>query len=175
MLENQPAETEVGTLTTIDQDTINTHQYELLDNAQGRFQLVENTIVTVRELNYEAARRHWITVRATDDGEPPLSVEKRIPVFIQDMPVVDAGNDQTAVVGEMVRFFPEIIDPPYELFHTNSVKWDFGEGGGRFDGPLFIGHQYQAAGIYTARIWIYDEGKFLGSDSVTVTVEEAQP
>jgi hypothetical protein len=62
----------VGTASTTDPDEGDTHTYQLLDSAGGRFAINSSTgVITVADgtlLDYEAATSHTITVRTTDAG-----------------------------------------------------------------------------------------------------------
>ena len=68
--ENAANGTVVGTASTTDPDTGDTHTYQLTDSAGGRFAINSATgVITVADgtlLDYEAATSHMITVRTTD-------------------------------------------------------------------------------------------------------------
>ncbi len=70
--ENAANGTVVGTASTTDPDTGDTHTYQLTDSAGGRFAINSATgVITVADgtlLDYEAATSHTITVRTTDAG-----------------------------------------------------------------------------------------------------------
>jgi VCBS repeat-containing protein len=64
--------TVVGNVTGTDPDAGDTHTYQLMDTAGGRFAINSSTgVITVADsslLNYEAAPSHSVTVRVTDAG-----------------------------------------------------------------------------------------------------------
>jgi len=66
--ENAANGTLVGTLSAIDPDLGDTHSYQLLDNAAGRFVLSGNQLFVANNglLDYESRRSHSITVETTD-------------------------------------------------------------------------------------------------------------
>jgi len=66
--ENAVLGTVVGTLTTTDPDTGDSHTYELLTDADGRFALVGSQIVVAGPIDFEATPTLQITVRTTDGG-----------------------------------------------------------------------------------------------------------
>jgi hypothetical protein len=71
--------TVVGTLATSDADAGDTFTYELLDNAGGRFSLVNGNQIAVADnskFNYQSAIFHTIKVKTTDSTG--LSYEKDI-------------------------------------------------------------------------------------------------
>jgi len=69
--ENQPAGTEVGTLTTVDPNTGDTHTYQLVtgagDTDNGLFQIVGNKLQTAGELDFETKQTYSIRIQ-TNDG-----------------------------------------------------------------------------------------------------------
>ncbi len=70
--EGAAAGTQVGVVGVVDPDNPETHAFELIDDAGGRFQINANTgLVTVADgsgLDYEAASEHAISVRVTDSA-----------------------------------------------------------------------------------------------------------
>jgi hypothetical protein len=77
--------TVVGTLATSDADTGDTFTYELLDNAEGRFSLVNGNQIAVADnskFNYQSAIFHTIKVKTTDSTG--LSYEKDINIGLID-------------------------------------------------------------------------------------------
>ena len=69
--ENSPSGTVIGTLTTTDQDSNDTHNYTLLDNAINRFAIEDDKLIVNDgdRLDYEKATSHEIVIRTTDsDG-----------------------------------------------------------------------------------------------------------
>ncbi len=60
--------TAIGTLTATDQNVGDTHRFDLIDSAGGRFALVGNQIVVANgyKLDFEQAQSHQVTVRVTD-------------------------------------------------------------------------------------------------------------
>ncbi|MEH2110944.1 Ig-like domain-containing protein, partial [Nostoc sp.] len=66
--ENSPNGTVIGELSSIDPDTSDSHTYSLVDDAQGRFQIVGNYLKVANNtlINYENQSQHTIVVRSTD-------------------------------------------------------------------------------------------------------------
>ncbi len=75
----------IGSLTTVDGNADDIHSYELLDNAGGRFALVNGSLVVANGtlLDYEQAASHQITVRATDISG--ASVSKVLTISLSDV------------------------------------------------------------------------------------------
>jgi RHS repeat-associated protein len=82
--ENSLPGTVIGTLDSVDNGW-DTHTYQLLDDAGGRFVLVGDQIKVAdgAVLDYETAASHTIQVRSTDQGG--LSFEKSISVNLTDV------------------------------------------------------------------------------------------
>lgn len=70
VMESAAGGTIVGALSTTDFDIGDTHTYQLLDDAGGRFKLDGDKIVVAdgAPLDFETAQSHDITVRSTDQG-----------------------------------------------------------------------------------------------------------
>ena len=88
---------------------------------------------------------------------------------INDLPVADAGPDQSAFVGSTLNFNGSgSSDPDGTIV---SYAWDFG------DGDTAIGvttpHNYEAAGIYTVTLNVTDDDGSSDTDKATVTVNVA--
>ncbi|MFZ4526019.1 MAG: CARDB domain-containing protein [Chlorobium sp.] len=83
--ENSLAGTIIGTLYSADDEGWWSHDYQLLDDAGGRFMLVGNQIylAAVTVLDFETATSHTIRVSSTDQGG--LSFEKEIPISLTDV------------------------------------------------------------------------------------------
>ncbi|MEH2196766.1 Ig-like domain-containing protein, partial [Nostoc sp.] len=66
--ENSPNGMLIGELSSIDPDTSDSHTYSLVDDAQGRFQIVGNSLKVANNtlINYENQSQHTIVVRSTD-------------------------------------------------------------------------------------------------------------
>ena len=105
VVENSAKGTVVGTLSANDPDNLKSSRqtltYSIVDSAGGRFEVVNGEVkVAISnarclalggaecKINYEAARSHQITVRATDNGSPPRHHDTRLTV------VVGNANDQ---------------------------------------------------------------------------------
>jgi YD repeat-containing protein len=83
--ENSEAGTAVGTLYSSDDEGWWNHEYQLLDDAEGRFVLVGNQIKVAEGaiLDYETATSYTVRVSSTDPGG--LSFEKDILISLADV------------------------------------------------------------------------------------------
>lgn len=68
LYENDPAGTNVGTLTSSDVDVGDSATYTLVSNPGNLFRISGNTLQTNAALNFESANSYPITVRVTDAG-----------------------------------------------------------------------------------------------------------
>ncbi|GGA41024.1 cadherin domain-containing protein [Okeania sp. KiyG1] len=95
--ENSNNNTVVGNLTTSDSDAGDTHTYELLNDANGRFALDGDQIVVAdgSKLDFESNETHNITVRTTDDGGE--SFEQRLTINVSNVDETPPNSAPTAV------------------------------------------------------------------------------
>lgn len=101
--ERSPASTVVGELSTDDPDNMNlnsnssarqNHEYTLIDNAGGRFELVQSTVkLTVKGadcsvswcgLDFETQRSHQVQILVVDSGSPRLSSTFALTIQVTD-------------------------------------------------------------------------------------------
>ncbi|MEB3831704.1 cadherin domain-containing protein [Phormidium sp. CCY1219] len=108
--ENSANGTEIGTMTTTDPDSGDTHAYSLVDNAGGRFGIVGDriTVADGTRLDYETENLHQIVVRSTDGAgqtvdkavtialnnlnEPPIAIANS-PLSVNRLATVGIGNN----------------------------------------------------------------------------------
>ncbi|WP_287273210.1 MULTISPECIES: CAP domain-containing protein [unclassified Okeania] len=95
--ENSGNNTVVGNLTTSDPDAGDTHTYELLDDANGRFGLDGDQIVVAdgSGLDFESDANHNITVRTTDAGGESFEQQLTINVSNVDETPTEPDNFNT--------------------------------------------------------------------------------
>ncbi|MDC8448276.1 MAG: DUF4347 domain-containing protein [Nitrospira sp.] len=100
--ENAANGTVVGTASTMDQDAGDSHTYQLMDNAGGRFAINSSTgQITVADgslLNYENAISHSVAVRVTDSGG--LTYDETFTINLTNVNEAPAGADATVAVNE---------------------------------------------------------------------------
>ncbi|MDZ8264642.1 cadherin domain-containing protein [Nostoc sp. ChiQUE01b] len=75
----------IGTFNTLELDEIDTHTYEIVNDANGRFKIVGNELQVANSslLNFENNTSHTIKVKATDAGG--LSFEKTFTIAIKNV------------------------------------------------------------------------------------------
>jgi VCBS repeat-containing protein len=85
--ENQPAATEVGTLSTTDQDSADTFTYELVsgtgDTDNGSFQISGSTLQTAEPLNFEDGATRSVLVKTSDGNGDTF--EKQLTITVNDL------------------------------------------------------------------------------------------
>lgn len=95
--ENQPAGTTVGTFTTTDPDSGDTHTYTLVGGAgstdNASFTITGNQLKTAAIFNFEVKSSYSIRVRTTDSGG--LFFEKVFTITVTDVNEAPAANDDT--------------------------------------------------------------------------------
>lgn len=75
----------VGVLVTSDEDVTQSHTYRLINNGGWKFRLLGNKLYTSSHsnLDYEKKSRYTVVVRATDNGVPPLSLDKTFKIEVR--------------------------------------------------------------------------------------------
>lgn len=104
--ENAIGGTVVGSLSVVDIDANDTHQFVLDNDAGGRFAVDSTTgvleVTNVGGLNYEAAASHEVTVRATDASGATHTATFTIAVTdLNESPVGQDSAFETTQVGEI--------------------------------------------------------------------------
>ena len=162
--ENAANNTVVGTLSTTDPDSADTHSYTLLDDAGGRFQVVGNEIRVADGslLDFEAATSHSVTVRTTDSGTGSLTFDKTITISVNN---VNEAPGATA---------PDIGPIAEDSSGTSQVTATDPDAGETFSyavtGPASNGTAtVDGSGLATYT----PDLNFFGSDSFTVTVTDS--
>jgi hypothetical protein len=84
-------------------------------------------------------------------------------------PVVNAGPDKVAKVGETVQFSAAIVDPG--IADTQTTSWDFGDGSVSVSGTA-VTHIFAKAGEYITAVTVTDDDGGVGEDTLYVTVGE---
>ncbi|WP_243372899.1 cadherin domain-containing protein [Microvirga solisilvae] len=198
--ENTASDTEVGVLSTVDQDVGDTFTYTLVDDADGRFKLdATKTKILVADgsrLDYETASSHAIKVLVTDKGG--LTYEKTIIINLTDVAEAPANHAPVDIIlsggAKGNASVDENAVTEIEIGSLGAIDFDSGDSftytllddaGGRFkldatktkivvaDGSLI---NYEAAASYTIKVQVSDGkgGTFTKSIAIAVNnVNEA--
>ena len=121
--ENATTNTLIGTLTTVDADTPDTHTYTLLDDAGGRFAVVGDELRSASQslLDYEAQSTHSITVQTTDFGGRMFDKA----LTIQLLNVNEAPTSITTIIPDTIRWTTATASAPWAVREqTFSVVYD---------------------------------------------------
>ena len=92
----------------VEQSIIDTHGFELIDNAGGRFAIVGDELRIADEslIDFETATSHDVTIRATNTDNPALVLDKTFTIAVDDVPEFS---------------FTAIADSPYRSREFSSV------------------------------------------------------
>ncbi|MEM7111123.1 MAG: cadherin domain-containing protein [Chloroflexota bacterium] len=97
--ENAPVDTLVGSLSSTDQDSSDSHSYALVagtgDDDNGSFTIDGTQIKTSAIFDFEAKSSYTVRVRTTDNGTPNLSFEKQLTITIIDVNEAPVAQDDT--------------------------------------------------------------------------------
>jgi hypothetical protein len=94
VIENQPADTTVGWLTTLDPDAGDSWTYSLLEGADSDlFTISDNTLQTALPLDYETEKALTVSIQTRDSGG--LTYEKTFTIAVADeVGVIQVGHDE---------------------------------------------------------------------------------
>ena len=182
--ENAAVGTQVGTLSSTDADTANTHTYTLVtgtgstDNAS--FTLVGNALRSAAIFNFEAKSSYSVRIRSTDQGG--LFFERSFTITVTNVnetpsALVLSANTiaENAAVGTQVGML-STTDPDASNTHTYSLV----AGTGSTDNASFtiLGNALRSAATfnfetkssYSIRIRSTDQGGLFFEQSFTITV-----
>jgi RHS repeat-associated protein len=148
--ENSPTGTVIGQLSTVDPDLQDHHVYSLLDDAQGRFQIVDSQL-QVKDgslLDFEQNTSHSVTIQVTDAGG--LSRVQAFTISLTDVneaPVFTSTPVTHVAVGEVYAYTVTTADPDQgdgrSLSAANLPDWmkftDKGNGTGLLSGTPGLG------------------------------------
>lgn len=131
----------VGRLTTVDEDSSQTHTYFLNDGAGGRFSIFGDKIRVSQaaNLDYETASRYTISVTSADSGSPTMSIRKNFVIEVLDVnerPTtvmlsanrVRENSGAGTTIGNMSVTDPDNAKPPLQTFTYALLE----SAGGRF-------------------------------------------
>ena len=113
---------------------------------------------------------YTVTLTVTDD-DGGQAVKTLIVSITNADPTAEAGPDQTVVEGMAVNFTGSHTDPGSADTHT--YEWDFGDGAtGK---GTQVQHAYGDDGVYKVVLTVTDDDGGTGTDTLTVTVDNAAP
>lgn len=118
---------------------------------------------------YTAGGTYTVTLVVNDgkvNSDPSITTAEIAEV--NDLPVADAGPDQSALVDETVTFDGSAsYDPDGSI---TSYDWNFGDG--TTGSGITTTHAYSVAGTYTVSLTVTDNGGLTATDTAIVTVTE---
>ncbi|MFW9917240.1 MAG: PKD domain-containing protein, partial [Candidatus Thorarchaeota archaeon] len=111
-----------------------------------------------------------VTLTVTDDDGSTDTFSTTVTI-INVAPTVDAGVDQTVDEGSVVTFAAIFTDPGAD---THTYQWSFGDGTSA-SGTLEPTHVYADDGVYIVTLTVTDDDGGVGTDTLTVTVNNVAP
>ena len=139
----------VGIISSEDPDNAQSHVYSLIDGAAGRFKIDRNQLKIALpnhkclknggdfcKLNYEKQQNYSVLVRATDNGNPPLSSEARLSITLKDIndrpryfELSSNTVKENATIGSKIGRFFAVDEDAFQTLQFSLVDND----GGRFE------------------------------------------
>ncbi|MCP3950789.1 MAG: PKD domain-containing protein, partial [Desulfobacterales bacterium] len=159
-----------ATGSTTGEDAIVSYEWDW--NYSGAFNPSGDTGATQSHA-YDDNGTYIVAVRVTDDdGSTDIAT---LPVTVNNVaPIVEAGPDQTVDEGDPVTFAGSFTDPG--AADTHAITWDFGDATPAVSGTLTPpAHTYADNGVYTVTLTVVDDDGGIGSDTLTVTVNNVAP
>lgn len=116
--ENAPPGTSVAIFSALDEDDLDTHVFQLLDDAGGRFALDGNVLKVApgADIDYETTAHHTVRLSVTDGLSP--AYEEDLVIEVTNMPIsglelVSGGSvSEDAFGGTVVAVFQALENPP---------------------------------------------------------------
>ena len=114
---------------------------------------------------------YTISASATNE-DGTYDAQANILVSVKNVaPAANAGADQTVDEGAAVAFAGSFADPGAD---THMIEWNFGDGS-TASGELSVSHVYADNGTYEVTLSVIDDENGVGTDTLTVTVNNAAP
>jgi large repetitive protein len=177
--ENSSNTTVIGTFITLDPDASDIANYQLIDNANGRFAIVGNELRVANGslLDFEAGKEHQIKVTSTDQGGLQVTQTFTIQIANVNEAPLDLTlsnnlvSENSTLVGSLSTIDPDALDT-----HTYSLV----TGAGDIDNNAFtitnnqlrfqVAPNFEAKSNYGLRIRTTDAGGLSLEKQLTVTV-----
>jgi len=114
--ENEPAGTEVGALSTTDEDVADTFTYSLVtgegDADNGSFEISGNKLKAKASFNFEADSSYSVRVRTTDSGGKTFEKQLTITVIDVNDPPTTVADSYTGAVGNTTAVLGNVVSEP---------------------------------------------------------------
>jgi hypothetical protein len=182
--ENEPTGTVVGTLSSSDQDTTNTHGYTLVsgtgDTDNTAFSIVGDSLQTAQSFNFEAKSSYSVRVRSSDDGGALVEAVFTINIAnVNDTPTSLQLNNQQVNENEPSGTVVGALSASDDD-STDTLTYSLVTGTGDTDNAAFTiaGTQLQTAQVfdyetkstYSIRVRVSDAGGLYAEQTYAISV-----
>ena len=174
---------QIAVLQTEDEDKGQRFSYVLTRNPGSNFELRGDKLFASprANLNYESSTSYQISVRSTDNGSPPLFVEKALLINVQDVnekptditlsrSTVAENQPQGTVIGQLT-----VSDPDSKQSHVCSLTESAGGAIGLSQNQLIVGSagvNYEKSRSLTAKVSCRDPGGLTVQKAFVVIVRD---
>ncbi len=116
---------------------------------------------------YQDNGNYTTTLTITDNDN--ATTTKTLKITVNNvLPTVNAGLDQSTIVGNQVNFSGKFTDPG--VLDTHTITWNFGDGT-TTTGTLNPIHKYSNKGNYTVKLTVTDNSGENSTDTLLVSVK----
>jgi RHS repeat-associated protein len=173
--ENSQQGTVIGQLNTTDPDAQDSHIYTLVDDAEGRFQIVGNQLQVKNGslLDYERNTPYSITVKTTDKGGLSTSQQFEIALInVNEAPIFTSEPINNAVAGSLYAYTVTTADPEGDgrsMSALNLPGWlrfrDNGDGTALLSGTPGVAD----AGLHSVQLAVTDTHGLKNTQTVFIS------
>lgn len=174
---------QIDSLLTEDEDQGQSYNYVLLSNPGGNFEIRGDKLFASKNasLDFESSPSYQITVKSTDNGNPPKSVEISFVINLQDVNEKPTGiqlsndsvqeNEQTGtVIGQL-----SVSDPDGRQSHVCSVTDSANGKVGISNNQLTVGSagiNYEETSSFSVKVLCRDPGGLTVEKSFVILVQD---
>lgn len=174
---------QIDTLLTEDEDQGQSYTYVLTNNPGGNFEIRGDKLFASKNANldFESSSSYQITVRSTDNGNPPKSVEKSLVINLLDVnerPTkislsnnsIQENKPSGTVIGQLT-----VIDPDRQQSHVCSLTDSASGKAGISNNNLTVGGagvDYEEASSFSVKILCRDTGGLTVEQTFVVLVQD---
>lgn len=174
---------QIDSLLTDDEDQGQNYTYTLIDNPGGNFEIRGDKLFASKnsQLDFESSPSFQITVKSTDNGNPPMSVQISLVINLQDVNekptnitlsnhTVQENKPSGTVIGQLA-----VSDPDRQQSHVCSLTDSANGKAGLSKNQLTVGSagvNYEEASSFSVKVLCRDPGGLTVEQSFVILVQD---